>query len=457
MAIKGLTDQYAKMDTGPRGRTIRIGWLQKGRREGFGKNIKLYDDDHFNFRAADSNGIGQRLEALFKEVYGERPIAINDVRIPHTLAGNFNVESCAWLTCSKHTEKGSMFIGQSDGEFVSRLRDEETGKVVRFSEAEPVAHTAVTVPIDNTKYGGVRYRGKVYPWQQSMAIDLILTDLNEAMFKERLSGLGVVTLLTHSTYDIPTLISEYYGIINEVVSLWANPFDQNSVDNVSRHIPLRNIPLRLYRSEDAVTTPNWQSKDAGDRLNSTRSLLHWQLAPDFSLAAHQAMNKRTDMTLAAVANIPLLQSGRMKPEEIDDMFSYSESPTKQLAPRVEAETTGGPDWEAFGDDDIVESDFEENEQEQQEDVFDWAQQALAAVSLDALAMALFEVHKQSGVFKDANEAQRGIKHICGDNPENNHAMNAVYKYVQAVADGVSKKEAAAAAKEHYADLMALAF
>lgn len=453
MAIKGLTDQYAKMDTGPRGRTIRIGWLQKGRREGFGKNIKLYDDDHFNFRAADSNGIGQRLEALFKEVYGERPVAINDVRIPHTLAGNFSIESCAWLTCSKHTEKGSMFIGQSDGEYISRLRDEETGKVVRFNEAEPVPHTAVTVPIDNTKYGGVKYRGKIYPWQQSMAIDLILTDLNEAMFKERLSGLGVVTLLTHSTYDIPTLISEYYGIINEVVSLWANPFDQNSVDTVSRHIPLRNIPLRLYRSEDAVTTPNWQSKDAGDRLNSTRSLLHWQLAPDFSLAAHLAMNKRTDMTLAAVANMPLLQSDRMKSEEIDDMFIYGESPTKQLAPRVEP-VDNGPDWEAFGDDDIVESDYEENEPEAD---FSWQQQAVTAVSLDALAMALYKIHELSGVFEDANEVLRGVKHICGDKPDNGHAIDAINKYVQAVADSVSKKDAAAAAKSYYEDAVALAF
>lgn len=453
MAIKGLTDQYAKMDTGPRGRTIRIGWLQKGRREGFGKNIKLYDDDHFNFRAADSNGIGKRLEALFKEVYGERPVAINDVRIPHSLSGNFSIESCAWLTCSKHTEKGSMFIGQSDGEYVSRLRDEETGKVVRFNEAEPVLHTAVTVPVDNTKYGGVKYRGKIYPWQQSMVVDLILTDLNEAMFRERLSGLGVVTLLTHSTYDIPTLISEYYGIINEVVSLMANPFDQNSVDIAQRHIPLRNIPLRLYRSEDAVTTPNWQSKDAGDRLNSSRSLLHWQLAPDFSLAAHQALIKRTDNILTAVANMPLLQSGRMKSEDIDDMFSYGDSPTKQIAPRTEP-VDNGPDWEAFGDDDIVESDYEENEPETD---FSWRQQAETAVSLDALAMALYKMHEPIGVFKDANEALRGIKHICGDKPDKSHAIDAINKYVQAVADNVSKKDAASAAKSYYEDAIALAF
>lgn len=442
MAIKGLTDQYAKMDTGPRGRTIRIGWLQKGRREGFGKNIKLYDDDYFNFRAADGNGIGQRLEALFKEVYGNEPVAINDVRIPHTLAGNFNIESCAWLTCSKHTEKGSMFIGQSDGEFVSRLRDEETGNVMRFNEAEPVAHTAVTVPIDNTKYGGVRYRGKVYPWQQSMAIDLILTDLNEAMFKERLSGLGVVTLLTHSTYDIPTLISEYYGIINEVVSLWANPFDQNSVDNVSRHIPLRNIPLRLYRSEDAVTTPNWQSKDAGDRLNSTRSLLHWQLAPDFSLAAHLAMNKRTDMTLAAVANMPLLQTGLMKSKEIDDMFSYGDSPTKQIAPQAQA-VDNGPDWKAFGGDDIVESEYEEHEPEI--DPSFWLNQATEATSLDALAQAIYKLHEPSSVFADANATKKAIKALCPD-VTNDVVIDTIAVYVRAIADGVPVAKAKAAAK-----------
>ena len=444
MAIDGLTNQFnAKMETGPRGRNIRIGWLQKGRREGYGKNIKLYDDDYFNFRAADANGIGERLEQLFREVYGNKPMAINDVRIPHTVAGNFNIENCAWLVCSKHTEKGSMFIGQSDGKHISRLRDEETGKVVRFDETE-MGHTAVSID-DGSKYGAIKYREKVYPWQQSMAIDLILTDLNEAMFNEQLSGLGVVTLLTHSTYDIASLIAEYYGMINEVVSLMANPLDQGSVERAGRYVPLRNIPMRLYRSEDAVTTPNWKTQDAGDRMNGTRSLLHWQLAPDFSLAVQEAMRKRTDIMLNTVANMPLLQAGRpFSGKEVDDMFSYHDA---EALPEPKQASYDGPDWEEF-DNAPEDIDFEDSQQPEHEPDF-WLNQALGSKDLDGLAMALFKLHEQSGVVGNAQEMKGTIIRICGKSPDSGCAVAAIGKYINAVADGTAKATAVKAAEGCY--------
>ena len=60
MAIKGLTDQ-AKLSRDVRGRAIRLGYLNKGERDGFGKDIKLRDLDYFRFSPVDTNGTGKRM------------------------------------------------------------------------------------------------------------------------------------------------------------------------------------------------------------------------------------------------------------------------------------------------------------------------------------------------------------------------------------------------------------
>ena len=49
MPIKGVTDRKAKQEFRS-GRTVRLGKLGKGEREGFGRNVKLYDRDWFVFK-----------------------------------------------------------------------------------------------------------------------------------------------------------------------------------------------------------------------------------------------------------------------------------------------------------------------------------------------------------------------------------------------------------------------
>ena len=449
MAIKGLTDQ-AKLSRDVRGRAIRLGYLNKGERDGFGKDIKLRDLDYFRFSPVDTNGTGKRMTEIFYEVYGEKPRVINDVRIPETIAANFNIESKAWLNASKHTEKGSVFLAQSDGENVLRLRNEETGRVANHIEGS-LEHADITRK-DKTKYGSIQYKGKWYPWQQQMQIDLILPDFNEALYREGVAGYGVVTLLTSSTYDIPTLISEYYGILDDFTALMANPLS-GDYERVKNWLPLRTIPLRLYRSEDKISTPDYRNDDPGNRLNSTRWLLHWQIAPNFSSSMHKAIEQRTQQTLAAVANLPLLQSGKMSNEEIDEMFSYQDA--EALPAPKPVEKYEGPELEDFDDDidDVEDIDYEEQpENEVHHDPTFWLEQAKNAINTDALARAIYQYHLPSGVFNDATAVKRAIKSLC-PNSRNEVAISTISAYAKAVADGVPVGKAKAAAKAKFEELV----
>lgn len=359
MAIKGVTDQFkTPLDLTPRGKPIRIGYLGKGRREGFGKNIKLYDEDYFVFTAAKDGREGEQIEKAFRDAYGEKPDVIGDVRISAQLAGNFDINDCAWLFASKHTERGSTFLGQSDGENIKRLRNEKTGRVDFFYDGE-MPHRDITQK-DETQYGSITYKGKPYPWQRRFQVDLILPEFNKILYARGLSGAGVVTLGTTAAYDIPTLIQEYFGILHQLASVFSNPMS-GDYERVIQHIPLRNIPLRLFRSVDKTTTPNYKTKDAGDRLNTTHSLLHWQLSPDFSAAAQIALDQRTQLTLAAIANKPLLQeSNDMTLVELNNQLF--DSGTQQALPEPKAQTNTeqlGPDWDEF--DDTDEGEFVEAE------------------------------------------------------------------------------------------------
>lgn len=359
MPIKGLTDQYkATLDTTPRGKPIRIGYLGKGKREGFGKNIRLTDEDHFVFRATKSGREGNQIVKAFYDAYGEEADSIDDVRISAQLAGNFDILDHAWLTVSKHTENGSMFIGQSDGENVYRFRDEKTGKVNSYYEGE-LPFDKVTKKDPKSPYGTITYKGKVYPWQRMLSIDLILPKFNELVYNRGLSGAGVVTLTTHSTYDVPTLIGEYFEILHDLAGLFSNPMS-GDYERQIKYIPLRNIPLRLFRRDDKTTTPDWRNSDPGTRLNTEHSLLHWQLSPSFSIEMQKALDTRTQATIAMIANTPLISSGR------DALADFNEIAFGE-APQLPEPKQTGIDWDDFGNEDTEAIDGEIVEDEPQPD------------------------------------------------------------------------------------------
>ncbi len=449
MPIAGLTNK-AKMERDVRGKPVRIGYLQKGRRVGFGKSIKLVDEDHLIFRPVEGGELGDRLTAVFAEVYGAQPRAIDDVRIAADVAGNFDIQDCAWLYARRHGEKGSVLMAVSDGVNIKRARNEKTGRIEYWYDGEKLhdQHTR----LDKDEKPAFAYRDKLYPWQQEMSIDLILPGFNRALAEQGIAGHGVVTLITHATYDIPALIAEYYGIIDELVGLIANPLDPNDRDQARRYLPLRNFPLRLYRSQDKITTPDWQNKDAGNRLNSTRWLLHWQLNPQFSAAMQEALDKRTQLTLAAVAQRPLLQAAAPARQlaagsDVNGWLFGDEAAPAQLPAKVSM----GPSWT-----DVVSEVIGEAEEvvapKRTVEPYDWPAQLAAAETLDAWCAAAYQLLKQSGAFTDANHVKRGFPVIAEQWPPRDRklAFDAFQKYASAVADGAKAKDAAGVAATWYA-------
>ncbi|MCA9941431.1 MAG: hypothetical protein KC418_22480 [Anaerolineales bacterium] len=502
MGIKGLTDK-PRLDLNARGRTVRLGYLQKGMKTArnpnqpaFGKNIQLTDLDYFRFRPIASDGEQAReMERLFHETYGLEPRAIDDVRLTADLAGNFRVEDCAWLTASIYGPRGATFLARSDGEYIRQMRNPETGKVQMFESAangavleEYVRRHEDFTRLDEEGNPCFVWQGKLVPWQQSMAIDLILPDLNRRLYEAELAGHGVVTFLTHGTYDIATLIDEYYGILNEVMSLFAGTLN-GSAEVARNHLPLRNIPLRLFRSEDKVTTPDYRTKDPASRLHSTRWLCHWQLAPEFAASMQQALDRRTQMTLAAVANMPLLVAGaRPSIEQINADLFGDDTPTKSL-PAATAPAPATPDpWGA--DEEVAPEELEgemlpegmvwcdwcsdypaapgepcdrcrEMGAKPAVDVppLDWRQRALQAQDVSGWAMAAFQVDGTANALADAAATRRWYEHVIGDfDPgTSTEALEALAKYVSSVADGASKKDAIAAAKKVFAAALEIVF
>jgi hypothetical protein len=361
MPIKGLTDQLAR-ERAKQGKSVRLGTIGKGRREGFGRNIKLTDEDYFVFRPHNGDEV---LAALFAEVYGNQPAVIPDVRIPVDMAGNFDIEQNAWLTASKHGEKGSTFLARSDGEFVRQARDQETGRVKHYDPGV-LSHGDVSEE-DKDGRDSFSYNGKFYPWQRSFAVDLLLPDFNHLVFEHAVAGYGVVTLTTHSINDIANLIGEYHGIINELVSMFSNPMKPGDQERARRYLPLRHFPIRLYRSTDKVGTPNWH-KDAkpGDRLVGTRSLIHWQLAPEVAAAIQMAIDQRTTNLIAAVAQAPMLTDPVAQANA--DLFGDPQPEIPAALP--ETAVYQGPDWDDILQDREPEQEPEEDSEEVIEAIFD---------------------------------------------------------------------------------------
>lgn len=490
MPIKGLTDQWkTALDTDPRGRPVRLGYLQKGWREGFGKSAKLHDLDHFRFKPMAEGKQGEEMTTLFEEAYGKQPRAIDDVRIPVSLAGNFNIESCASYVAMKHTPKGSIFLAESDGEFIRKARN-EAGKVI-FPEREfgrPWLYADYTKP-DPKGNPCFVYRGKFYPWQASMAIDLILPKFNDLLYKKRLAGHGVVTFITHARNDIPTLIGEYFQIIEEIVGLFANPLDVHSVDRARRYTPLRDIPMRLFRSEDKMTSPGYGDTDPAERVLSTRWLCHWQINPEFAEAIQSARTQRTASLIAAVASSPMLSLGNGRSvADINEELGlglpagkpangnghtngHSNGHKNGHGDREETIEQVGPDWEALSQDGLPEEEILEGEFEEQEGMaeeaaaggdnqgespnvepLDWTAQALKAKTLDGFCAAVYQLN--SFIFDDAGEVKRGYEFICKGFKERNNeaALQAFKSYAQIMGDTGRKGDAARTAKRKFEQL-----
>lgn len=483
MPIKDLTNRVVPIQSDVRGKPIRLGYLQKGRREGFGRNIKLFDEKHFIFSPIDNGKQGELMTEIFKQVYGPTPFEIPDVRIPAGLAGNFKIEDCAWLVARKHSEKGSIFLALSDGENIKQYRSPDNGRASFHYDGE-MSHEEYSL-YDDRGAECLKYKGKLYPWQQEMQIDLVLPDFNRVLHKERIAGHGVVTLITHSTYDISNLLSEYYAAINEIASLIANPMSPGDFDRAKNYLPLRNFPFRLYRSEDDITTPDYRKdKDGrlanpGDRLLSTRSLVHWQLSPEFSAAAQDAMDKRTQMTLAAVANMPLLQSGQYAADKANSALYGDPEPEPPVALPAQA----GPVWEDFTADlpgdvtedeateagpEAVEGEFSEqpatdpppkatengNGTDQNLEPYQWEQQAIIANDLDEWSYRAYQTVEGKQAFAKAEACKLWYKHVIGDFDalKNSVAVETMKRYANWLADGTKKETAVKKAKEQFVKL-----
>lgn len=457
MPIKGLTDRATEQAI-QQGRTVRLGTLSKGKREGFGKNIKLYDLDYLRF--SPSEGF-EKLAPVFEEVYGPQPKVIDDVRIPVGLAGNFRIEDCAWLTAGKHTERGSIFLARSDGEWVYQARGSDDGKV-SYYEAGRLPFASVTKQ-DNRGADCFVFRGKLYPWQQTMTLDLILPEFNRAIFGAGAAGHGVVTLITHSTYDISRLIDEYHAMIQEIVSLLANPL-RDDPDRVARFLPIRDFPIRLYRSKETISTPAFgQNAEPGDRVITKKSMLHWQLSPAMAAAMQDARDAKTMRMIEAVAYMHQLPAGNgdVVAKANADLFG-------DPMPKAQLQATNGSgrpvsvdldeilttDTDLDADDVVIEEGEVVEEGGAIED-YDWIKAATDAETLDGWAQAAYKLNEV--VFENAGATKRAYTHIFGkfDPANNGAALASINLYAQQVADGVTKPAAVKAARDLFqAELVA---
>lgn len=154
----------------------------------------------------------------------------------------------------------------------------------------------------------------------------------------------------------------------------------------------------------------------------------------FPAMMQEVADKTQEVETVAITPEPL----DLSENDFDDLFGYGDSPTADLS---------GPNW---GESEIITEDGEIIEVDESD--YDWQKQAQAAASRDALYQALYELHKPSGVFEDSNEVKRGVEFMCGkwDESANGRITEAIKRYVDAVADGATKKDTAKSVKEWYA-------
>ncbi|MCB1715538.1 MAG: hypothetical protein KDK05_10430 [Candidatus Competibacteraceae bacterium] len=457
MPIKNLTNRRHSDDTG---KPVRLGFLQKGWREGFGKKIKLHDADYFIFKPAGNDHASEKMHQIFKRVYGEQPREIPDVRIPVGIAGNFNIADHAWLTAHKHTEQGSVFLARSDGDNIKQARDPRNGKVKFYYDGE-MPH-AENVTVDGRGNDCYDYQGRLYPFTQQMMIDLTLPAFNRALYQEGLAGSGVVTLITHATWDIANLIDEYNAILDEVMGVYND--GSRSPNVVKNWLPLRDIPLRLFRSEDKITTPAWKpDANPGDRYSDTRDLVHWQLNPEFAAAVQHARDQRTQLTLQAIAQAPLLMAGQAANSAADRLAlanrDFFDVPLElgDGEPAGEDEPATGPDWEALSElDQALEGELVEDDDSAGDDDGEGDSRKPADLAAELYQGQLFQ-----NAFDDEAHLVRGINFILGELAYDamfDHSLTkALTSYANSVADGATVRDAIEAARKQYQDAVAMPF
>lgn len=454
MSIKGLTDR-AQLETSARGKPIRLGRLNKGKREGWGKGAKFTDFTHFRFTPYGDEAQAAKMNEIFTAVYGQNPTVIEDVRIPADIAGNFFIEDTAWLFAKLYSEnKPPILLARSNGEWIKQARSETNGRDVSFKYDGEMSHEEHT-KLDGDGNACFVYKGRLYPWQRQMKLDLILTDFNRALYQAGVAGHGVVTLQTSSLWDISNLIDEYYAIVDYITSRFHNPMRAGDYERVRNYLPLQDIPLRLYRSTDQITTPAFKTAknpnpDMTQRYKGERSLIHWQVSPKFAAAMQDASDKKAENLLIAIANAPLLESGQRVDVAAlnDDLFGNA--PAKLPA-------EAGPSWEddELWDDepvDEIESEVVEGETTTVTQAGeDWHHSLLQANTLDEWAYRAYQTDEGKLVFTGAPGAKKWYTMVIGNWQSDTlpASLDALVTYAHAIADEVAQSEALDSARKSY--------
>ena len=336
MPIKGLAER-PRIDQVNNGKFVRLGRLNKGARTGSGKGIKLSDLDYFRFTPyTDDQKTAEEMRAVFEACYGKQAKIIDPVYLPINISGNFDISDKAWLLAYSYSDKRApILLGRSDGESVFRLRTDN--RTVRRYGAGEVAHADVT-ELDGHGNSCLKIGGRLHPWQQRLSLELILPAFNDALYDRGLAGFGVVEFNTTSIWDVSTLIQEYHGILGTIADAFCDPFVDGDRDRWVNRVPLREIPLRLYRQEAQITRPDPESSDPLARYKKPTSLCHWQISPTYARAISKAHELRGRYWLKVTAAAPMLP--KSDPTAVANALLFDDAP----APRQLAATASSA-WE----------------------------------------------------------------------------------------------------------------
>jgi hypothetical protein len=448
MPIKGFT-KTAKLSVNERGKPIPLGRLNKGERTGWGTSARFEDYDYFRFTPYDSDQkTADRMMAIFNEVYGMEPKKLRDIRIPVDIAGNFDIHESYWLYAHKYgKDKTPVFMGRSDGENIKQLRDPANPRSVGFHYDGERLHQEWSTD-DKSEYGALVWNGKEYPWQQHLKIGIILTEFNEALHREKISGHGVVTLQTTSRWDIANLVGEYEAAITELADLFHNPLQVGSYERMRNSIPLRSIPLELFRSYDTYTTPPYATKNnpnpsPDSRYEKSSWLLHWRINQEFTAAMHKAQQAKTANLLTAIETMPLLSSGDYVARANNDLFGDDDP-----APAVPPGKQELVELDGFYEDELQ---TEWIEDEEPTDDYNWKAEAVKAETLEAWAMAAYQVETVKVMTPNAVSLKSWRKSITPEftAQDNGRLLKILEDYCNARADGTPRKEALSRAIEQY--------
>lgn len=297
MGIDGVTNVNG---ADLRARPPLLGKIAKGELGNRGPS----DLDYFRFVGFGPNK--DRLEEIWREVYGERPVSFNDVRIPVGVAGNFNIENCAWMRAHMYMKRGEkrvpMLLAEGTGKWVSRMRNQGDASKFDFFESGELAQASITQMAANEEGKSVphlKWNGRLYPWRPEMVIDLVFWEFAEAVYADGRSGHGVVRFVTHATTDIANLIGEYRAILERIASAFS--MSLGGYERALIQARLDIIPLRFWRQSQLTTTPDYRKgASPSNRLTSERSFVHWGLNPQIAAALSAVIQANTERMLTAM-------------------------------------------------------------------------------------------------------------------------------------------------------------